>query len=257
MKDFKYVLAVFQLLIVLNLSHAQAQESAYNAGENLNYLMYYGWFDGGHASLFVTNDTLNSNNVMHVRMHARSIGLTDKLYHVSDIYESYFDPDTELPIKAIRNISEGRYKYYNEVDFNQDENYVISQKSGRVNVPERCFDILSSFYFLRNNISGVELKKDTVISLESYFGDEVFPLRLRYKGKERIETKLGTVNCIKFLPVVEVGRVFETEDDMEIWFSDDQNKLPVRVKFHLFVGSLKCDLIEFSGIKHEFIYDED
>ncbi|MCF8370210.1 MAG: DUF3108 domain-containing protein [Bacteroidales bacterium] len=231
--------------------------STYKAGENLKYLMYYGWFDGGHASLVLNNEVIQGKDVYHVKMHAKSIGFTDRLYHVSDVYESYFNKKNGLPEKAIRNIREGKYRYYNEVVYNQEENYVVSQKSGKVTVPQNCFDILSSFYCLRNMLNDMKLVPDTIIRITSYFGDEVFPLVLRYKGKETISTKLGTVDCIKFMPVTEVGRVFKTEDDMEIWFSDDQNRLPVRVRFNLLVGSLKCDLIEFSGLKHDFHYEED
>ncbi|MEA3446452.1 MAG: DUF3108 domain-containing protein [Bacteroidota bacterium] len=247
---------LFLTIISAYSTFSQDHKPAYNSDEKLKYLMYYGWFDGGYANLDITNDTLNSEDVYHVRMHAKTIGLTDKLYHVSDIYESYFNPQTGLPIKAIRNISEGKYRYYNEVKFNQKENFVQSEKSGKIEVPENCFDILSSLYHLRNVLSNTDLKQDTVIKLDSYFSDEVFPLLLRYHGKERIETKLGEIDCIKFLPVVEVGRVFETEDDMEIWFSDDKNRLPVRVKFHLFVGALKCDLIEYSGLMYDFVIDD-
>lgn len=256
-------LFIFSIFFLVNFQSTYGQythlpaNSAYKAGENLKYLMYYGWFDGGNASLVLHNDTINRKNVYHVRMHAKSIGLTDRLYHVNDIYESYFDMHSGLPEKAIRDIREGKYKYYNEVVYNQEENFVMSQKSGKVKVPPQSFDILSSFYYLRNLLLEKELTPDTIIKINSYFGDEVFPLILRYKGKETISTKLGTVRCIKFMPVTEVGRVFKTKDDMEIWFSDDQNRLPVRVRFSLFVGSLKCDLIEYSGLMHDFDFEKD
>jgi len=257
MKQFSIViLSVFFFSSFQNVraqSENHVNSSTFESGENLKYLMYYGWFDGGHASLKLNNDTINGKDVLHVRMHAKTIGLTNRLYNVSDIYESYFDRQSTLPEKAIRDITEGKYKLYNEVVFNQEENYVLSQKSGKVEIPENCFDILSSFYHLRNLLQETELVPDTV---NSYFGDEVFPLILRYKGKETIDTKLGEVKCIKFMPVTEVGRMFKTEDDMEVWFSDDQNRLPVRVRFDLFVGSLKCDLIKFSGLKHPFEYDK-
>ena len=252
-KQIKISLAVLILSFTFVFSGI-AQNQSYQVGEKLKYLMYYGWIDGGHASLQLNKDTLNGDTLNHVKLHAKSIGLTDRLYSVSDVYESYFDPETGLPQLAIRNISEGKYKLYNEVDFYHDSSYVMSQKSGKVEIPPQCYDILSSFYHLRNIITNTDLKPDSVIRLNSYFSDEDFPLILRYKGKERIKTKLGKINCLKFMPVTEVGRVFKTEDDMEIWFSDDANALPIRVRFDLFIGALKCDLVEYSGLVNDIKY---
>jgi hypothetical protein len=72
-----------------------------------------------------------------------------------------------------------------------------------------------------------------------------------YKGKETISTDLGNIRCLKFVPIVEPGRIFKENDDMTFWLSDDENKLPVSVKFEMIVGSFKCDLIEYQNIKYE------
>jgi hypothetical protein len=53
---------------------------------------------------------------------------------------------------------------------------------------------------------------------------------------------------MKFMPVVITGRVFKTKDDMTIWFSNDANLVPIRVRFEIFVGSVYCDLIEYKGL---------
>ena len=56
---------------------------------------------------------------------------------------------------------------------------------------------------------------------------------------------------MKFLPVVQTGRVFKDDDDMKIWFSNDSNFIPVRIQLDMILGSAKADLIEYSGIMHE------
>jgi hypothetical protein len=65
-------------------------------------------------------------------------------------------------------------------------------------------------------------------------------------GYETVNSKIGDIRCYKFIPIVQTGRAFEDEDDMKIWISADANKVPVRVQFDLFIGSLRCDLINFS-----------
>ena len=158
-----------------------------------------------------------------------------------------------MPVKSVRDISEGNYKWYNETLFDHENDSVYSQRSGSVKVPDNIQDIVSAFYKLRVILSK-ETEIGTVIKLESYFADEIFPLYIRYKGIETIKTKLGEIECMKFSPVVEVGRVFKTKDDMTMWFSNDKNCVPIRMKFDLFVGSLKVDLIEYKNLKYPLEY---
>jgi len=249
----KHYLTFFLLfLLFINDGFTNGKDSlTYKTNETLKYLMYYGWIDGGYATISLSEDTFKNEKCYHSTMVAETKGITNRLYHVKDIYESYFDIDSGLPNMAIRNIREGKYTDYNEVEFYNADNYVVSQKSGKVNVPEKCLDIISSIYYTRNLIRNADLENDSIIRAISYFGDEVFPLVLRYIGTETIETDLGEINCLKFMPVTEVGRVFKTEDDMTIWFSNDDNIIPIRVKFELFIGSLKCDLIEYSNLKND------
>jgi hypothetical protein len=85
----------------------------------------------------------------------------------------------------------------------------------------------------------------------TFFGDEIFPFKIRYSGKEEIKTKFGRMICFRFDPVVEVGRIFKTEDDMTLWISDDQNLLPILIKFDMLVGSIKFELDGFTNLKYE------
>jgi hypothetical protein len=39
---------------------------------------------------------------------------------------------------------------------------------------------------------------------------------------------------------------------MTVWVSDDANKIPVRVKAKIMVGSIKVDITSYSGLKNEF-----
>jgi hypothetical protein len=78
-----------------------------------------------------------------------------------------------------------------------------------------------------------------------YFADEIFPSHIRYRGKETIKTANGKVRCIKVSPLVEVGRMFSTQDDLDIWFTDDESCLPVLVRLDLrVVGAVLMKLIK-------------
>jgi hypothetical protein len=46
--------------------------------------------------------------------------------------------------------------------------------------------------------------------------------------------------------------VFKDEENVTLWVSDDKNKIPVRIKASILVGSVKAELIEARGLAHPF-----
>jgi len=222
---------------------------AYESGETLEYLMYYGFINGGSATMNVKEIEVKGRKLHHAKMMAKTSGWADNMYKVRDIYESYFDPETGKPILSIRDISEADYRYYNKVTYYHKQQKVKSERSGEHKVPDEIFDIVSAFYYSRSKLFNNVEVGDT-IHLVTFFDDQVYPIDVRFRGREEIKTKAGKFKALKFSPVVEVGRIFDTEDDLSIWVSDDKNYLPLRVEFDLMIGSLKCDLVEYSGIKH-------
>ena len=68
-------------------------------------------------------------------------------------------------------------------------------------------------------------------------------------GNEKIKTKFGTINTLKFRPYVQAGRVFKEQESLTIWISDDVNRIPVKIQASLLVGSLKAELIQYKNIK--------
>ena len=48
------------------------------------------------------------------------------------------------------------------------------------------------------------------------------------------------------------GRVFKEKESLTVWITNDDNKMPMRIKADLAVGSLKADLEGYKGLKHPF-----
>jgi hypothetical protein len=157
---------------------------------------------------------------------------------------------------SIRDINENRYSKYTAQTFDHltrsDSTIVNSTDTGEVLAPPNSNDILSAFYYLRNHLLSKPIEIGDTLVVDTYFSDEVYSMKVRFMGYETIKIKLGKVSCMKFLPVVITGRVFKNEDDMTVWFTNDKNFLPVRVKFDIFVGSVYCDLIDYKNLLHPF-----
>lgn len=230
-------------------SYSQTQKP-FISGEKLVYVAHMGWLNAGTATFTLNDSILDGEKFFFAEAKARTIGLADKIYKVRDIYSSYFSKQTGLPLLAIRNISEGNYTYYNEVQYLHKENKVISQKSGEHEVSDNILDMVSTFYFFRESLIKQIKNIGDEIVIETYFADEIFPLKMRYDGMDQVKTKLGKFSCLKFSPVVEPGRIFDSEDDVTIWISNDKNRIPMQIRIDLMIGSIKCDLVEYSGLQH-------
>lgn len=228
----------------------------YQPGEKLKYSLKYGFVKGGYISFTVKDTLWNGINTHELKLFAKTSGMVDAIFKVRDQYASYINPISDQPLKSVRDIREGRYKYYNEVlyDYNtvhEDSITVQSEKSGSVRVPLHIHDIVSAFYFARRYKFNDKMEVGEILEFTTYFSDEIFPLKIKYVGNQTIKTKFGKTACYLFHPVTEVGRVFETEEDMKIWVTQDKNHIPIKAKVNLKVGSFTCELEEYKGLKNK------
>jgi len=177
---------------------------AFIKDEKLTYQIRYGLVVGGITTLSLTETIFSGKKVFHARAVGQTTGLANTIYGVEDIYESWFDKKTNLPLKSVRNIKEGRYKHYNEVTYNRNNNTVISMLTGIHKVPEKILDLSSTFYYLRR-VDFSKVNEGDTLFVNMYFSDEIFPFHLVFNGKETIRTKFGKISCFKLSPIVEVG----------------------------------------------------
>ena len=249
----KKLIAVILFFTVCNAF----SQSAFTAGEYFKFRIHYGVVNAGYATLEVKDAVRNNKKVHHVVGKGYTTGMTKFFFKVEDLYESYFDKETGKPYQFVRKIDEGGYTKNQEGFFNQDNNTVTvkdyKDKSTKTyTVTEHVQDIVSTFYYLRNHPQVDKLKVGESISVDMFFDGEVTKFKLKFIGREDIKTKFGTVSTMVFRPYVQAGRVFKEEESLTVWISDDENKLPLRIKASLAVGSLKADLEEYKGLKHPF-----
>ncbi|MDO4461182.1 MAG: DUF3108 domain-containing protein [Bacteroidia bacterium] len=234
---------------------------AFRAGEELRFNVKYGFVKGGEGHFYVRDTTINGRRVEHVTVSGRTTGLADAVFEVRDTYESYMDMETQFPLLSTRSIKEGKYRYFDRTTYDNLEGTVSIHKETRRGdkdttefVGRNMLDIVSAFYFARNNSFNSSMSVGDTICFNTYFGGQIFPLRIRYQGTERVKTKMGKILCYKFSPVTEVGRTFKSNDDMHLWITADDNRIPVKIEFKMLVGAFSCELASCKGLAHEASY---
>lgn len=247
---------IIPLLFLLSLK-TTAQESAFKSGEWFKFRIHYGMFTASYANLNVYSKTLNSKEVYHIKGSGKSTGLLSLFFKVDDNYQTYFDKNTGQPYRFIRDIDEGGHTKNVQIEFDHDKNTAFvhdkkRHKKSTHSIKPNTQDMLSAFYYLRNNVDTKSLKKGDEVAINMFFDEENFDFKLKFLGKEVLKTEFGKVFCLKFRPYVQSGRVFKEQESLTVWISDDKNKIPVRLQADLAVGSIKADLDAYKGLKYPF-----
>ena len=249
------ILLIIISLIAIQLVPAQ-NESAFDSGEWFKFRMSYsGWMKAGEATLKVDEEVLNGKRVYHVVGKGKTTGAIKWFFKVKDRYESYFDREKLIPYRFIRDINEGGHTKNIEIDFDQinQKAHIYNKKHNTRKViatAPNVQDMVSTFYYLRNNLDVTNLKKGDEVKTDMFFDGENYGFKIKYLGEETLKTKFGKIKCLKFRPYVMAGRVFKEKESLTLWVSADKNRIPLRIKADLAVGSLRADLDAFKGLKN-------
>lgn len=222
---------------------------AFKRGERLEYEVSYGWLDAGEAIIEVKEDRrkIGERSVMHVVGTGRSKGTFDWFFKVRDRYETYMDEEGVFPWIFVRDIHEGGFELEQYYTFDHLGNKVKTDKGKEFEVPLGVQDMISSFYRARA-LDMRNVKPGDIFEMQAFVDNEVWPLKIKFLRFESIEIDKGEFDCMVFVPVVQKGRIFKEEEDMMVWVTNDDNKIPVMAKASVFVGSIKMELVDYEGL---------
>ncbi len=256
MKILRYIFFPV-ILLLTGFSTAKSdfcgiRNTAFKNGEVVTMKVFYsalGAYVGAGEATFTTKlERYNGKPVYHFIAEGKTYSFFDNFFKVRDRYESYVDTGSLLPYKFIRNVDEGGHKIYNNVTFNQETNTAVST-NGVFKITDCIQDVVSSMYYARN-IDFSKYKPGDKIPFDMYLDDEIYHLYLRYLGRDKIKTRYGKFHAFKFKPLLLKGSMFEGGEKMTAWVGDDANRLLLRVETPISVGSVKVDMMGYSGLKY-------
>lgn len=227
----------------------EIENRAFKAGEKLHYKFAYGFINAGVATLEVkkVEQKIQNRDLLHVVGVGESVSAFDWFFKVRDRYETYLDEKGIFPWLFVRRIHEGGYEKSQDYKFFQSHGYVVNEDEERYEVPESVQDMLSAFYYART-IDFSNAKKGDVFVIQSFVDEEVYPLRIKYAGTKTIKIKEGKFKCLVFHPQVQEGRIFETDEDLAVYITADENKVPILAKAKILVGSIRMELTGYENL---------
>jgi hypothetical protein len=225
---------------------------AFKEGEVLTYRLHYGALNAGAAVLEVKPDIIevSGRKVYHIVGTGYTTGSADWFFKVRDRYETYMDKDAQLPWLFVRRVDEGGYKFSQDYAFNHYTKKVDVGNGEKFDIPVGVQDMVSAFYSARN-LDLSNAKEGDIYSLPCFVDKEIWPLKIKFVGREEIKTDIGKYRALKFRPVVQKGRVFKQEEDLNVWISDDKNHIVLRAKADILIGSIKMDITSVKGLAND------
>ena len=246
----------FLSLLILSSSKStdlpNVENKSFQAGEKLRYRITFGFVDAGEATLELKNTTKKGNGreLIHAVGIGRTLGGFNSFYKVDDRYETFLDKKGIFPWFFVRRVDEGGYKINQDYIFKHHIGKVENSLGKSFKVPIAVQDMISSFYYART-LNFKNIKKGQTFEFPCFMDDELYNLKIKYVGEEFIHIRKGKFKCMKFVPVVQTGRYFNSEEDVSFWVTSDANRIPVLVKAKIPVGVVKMHLVEWSGLRNE------
>ncbi|MDD9887776.1 MAG: DUF3108 domain-containing protein [Candidatus Marinimicrobia bacterium] len=220
--------------IILLFSLTMAEDVPFKVGESLKYSAEFNMVPVGVAELNVTAiESINNIEAYHVYFSARTRGLADQLFKIRDRIDIWMDKSELFTHRLKKDINEGSYHKKIDVKFDYDQS-IAKTETKEVEIDFKARDSFSMFYYLRT----IPLIENKVMSFSSYEGRRIVHYNLQMTGKETVRTPLGTMSCKVVRPFREGKNLFKNQGDMQIWISDDERRLPVKIQIKMKFGSM-------------------
>ena len=224
----KVYIKIILTLLLLNLL---SSENLIN--KKLNYKIEFRGLDAGVAYLKLEEDTLFSKSVLRLNSELKTNKFIDFFYKIRDDITVYLDSSNLSLLKVINKINEGPYKKNHWAIFDIDTKNIITKKK-HIEI-DKAYSPLSIIYSLRKELLNIN---DTY-KYDIYSLGKIKKIVMKVLNKETIRTSFGEFDTIVVSPISNENlSVIKNNGDMRIWFTDDQNKYPIKIELKINYGKL-------------------
>jgi len=203
---------------------SSAASVPFGVGEELVFRATFGKLPAGTARMRVVGiDTVRGRPAYHV---AFAIDGGILFFRVHDSYESWIDVESLSSLRHTQRISEGRYHRSTTYElFPETAMYQKDSEPPRPSVSDPLDD--GSFVYA---VRLLKLCVGDTVRTDRYFVPEKNPVVLIGIREETITVGTGTYSAVVVRPSITTNGIFSENGHAEIWFSNDRDRLPLRLK---------------------------
>jgi hypothetical protein len=213
-------------------------------GEKLTYSITWSAFEAGEVTATLQRTANDAHDDYQVLTTARSHGFVSLLYNLNDEFRSRFNPETACSAGISKQVAEGRRHKRTEITFDSTRKLAILDehnlakpteppKHSEEAIPECVQDVVSAFYYLRSQ----PMQVGDSIHVPVNDGSKTTEVIVEVQAREEIDTPLGRRFAFRVEPTV-FASLYKRKGRILIWFSDDPQRLPLRIKAIISVGAI-------------------
>ncbi|TVR59285.1 MAG: DUF3108 domain-containing protein [Gemmatimonadales bacterium] len=216
-----------------------AAAAPFGPGERLEYQVRLGRLRVGEGSLSVEGvERIRGESSYHVSLRIAG-GIP--LARVDDHYQSWFDIvglSSRRFIQDTRQIRRQRYRHFEIIEEEGRWDRLDHRAEGDLPT-EAPLDEIAFLYYIRT----MDLEVGETYELNRYFRADRNPVILHVLRRETIEVPAGTFETIVVRPIIKAGGLFGEGGEAEVYISDDEDRILVRVESRVpVIGSLSMRL---------------
>lgn len=264
----KRILSLLLFVMGLHVTWATdsvfSEELPFQGGEQAVYNIYFNlgpiWIHAGNVEFNAKERKENQTELFDLQISGNTTKSFDKFYHIRDTFYVTTKKKGLVPLKYREVKYEDAYfcdKRYN-FDWKSDESdanifmqFNIKGKKSRdtVAIQRGILDLITTCYHFRS-VDMSKVKKGQAIPFKLVFDNKIYDLSLMYNGEETIKLRnKKKYKALKFKPQLITGDVFEDENAMSVYVSNDENHVPLFIEAKLKVGYVKVMLDSVKNTK--------
>jgi hypothetical protein len=209
-------------------------EKVFAEGETLDYTVTWMKVTGGTGRMTIGPSGDEKYRITSVIKSSGSFG---KLFKIRDEIETVVARGDFSTLRYTKNLNERGDKMF-EVTVIEDGVATRTRKKVRkLPVPRPVLDPISVIYHFRK----LDLTPGKIHDVTLYADLKLYTVHAKVMRRETIATPAGTFNTVLIEPeMLNSGR--PKEEKLYIWYSDDERRLPVRIRTDVKFGSVTATL---------------
>lgn len=216
------------------------RRNAYGVGESLIYDVKFGFLNVGTARMDVLGiETIRGRRAWHTKLEITG-GIPG--YRVHEVLESWIDMENENSLRHVKQSVEGSRERSYTYEILPERGVFRENDKPEQPTVEHPLDDGAFLYFVRNQPLVVGKSYD----FPRYFIPDRNPVTVQVERTERIEVPAGPFDTIVLRPIIKARGVFSKNGRAELWLTNDERRLMVRMETHLAFGTISLRLREFT-----------
>tara|TARA_B110000305_G_C19311150_1_gene574038 strand:- start:221 stop:931 length:711 start_codon:yes stop_codon:yes gene_type:complete len=234
------------------MAEEQKIDAFITEGERLHYKLRWGFLNVGTAVLEVhPKERFNGEPCFHYSLTIRTNKVADKFYKVRTTINSIVSIQSGQSLHYTKRQQEGKTNRNIEVTFDwklrQAQYSNFGRLEAKVPLTDGVVDPLAVIYHFRTFPY-----TESSYTIPTTDGKKVVPVVIELGKRSVLKTKAGKFKAVKIEPdIKDLKGVFykSKEASLSMWYSEDENRYPVRIKSKVAVGSFVADLVKIEQLE--------